>query len=68
MGSVRVLALEGFSSVVALTGWGLSISTPNQKRLDLRILRFRYGYGAEHVLEMDVVLADGTIAHVYPNR
>ena len=37
-------------------------------RLALKVLSYRYGYGAEHILEMDVVLADGTIAHVYPNR
>ena len=36
-------------------------------RLALKVLSYRYGYGAEHILEMDVVLADGTIAHVYPN-
>ena len=28
----------------------------------------RYGYGAEHILQMDVVLADGSIATVLPDR
>ena len=70
---ISVLALEVFFWVEVSTCWEPSTSESMKKSKSWNFGSWlssntRYGYGAEHILSMRVVLADGRIAEVTPEK